>query len=144
VLTTNQKGAIAEAAVAAEAVRLGVGVLKPMWDMCYDLALDTGDQLLRVQCKWAARRGDVVAVRTRRSRRARVGHIRRSYAAHEIDAIAAYCAEVDTCYLLPRDLSVDRAVVLLRLEPTRNNQAAGVRWARDFEFGARLADLLGP
>jgi hypothetical protein len=29
------------------------------------------------------------------------------------------------------------------LEPTRNNQAAGIRWARDYELGATLNALLG-
>jgi hypothetical protein len=29
--------------------------------------------------------------------------------------------------------------VRLRLAPTKNNQAAGIRWARDFEFAAKLA-----
>jgi hypothetical protein len=70
--------------------------------------------------------------------------IHRQYGAEEIDAIGAYCPETDTCYLLPHELSVNRAGVLLRLEPTRNNQQNGVRWARDYEFGATLTSLLGP
>jgi hypothetical protein len=32
VLTTNQKGAIAETAIAAAAVRLGIGVWRPLVD----------------------------------------------------------------------------------------------------------------
>ena len=143
-LTTNQKGAIAETAIAHEAVKLGIGVLKPMWDMRYDLVFDTGADLLRVQCKWAVRQGDVIGVGTRRCRRSRAGLVHRSYEAGEIDAIAAYCPDVECCYLLPQALSVNRTVVLLRLEPTRNNQRSGIRWARDYELGARLGALLGP
>jgi hypothetical protein len=144
VLTTNQKGAIAEIAIANEAIRLGIGVLKPMWDMRYDLVFDTGDELLRVQCKWALRDGDVVGIRTRRCRRSRDGLVHRSYGPNEIDAIAAYCAELDTCYLLPHEMSVNRCMVLLRLHPTRNNQRSGVHWAKDFEFGAKLIAVPGP
>jgi hypothetical protein len=144
VLTTNQKGAIAETAIAHEAIKLGVGVLKPLSDMRYDLVFDTGDHLLRVQCKWAVRTGDVVGVRTRRCRRSRNGLVQRSYGPDEIDAIAAYCAELDTCYLLPHEMSVNRGMVSLRLHPTRNNQRSGVHWAKDFEFGARLIPVLGP
>jgi hypothetical protein len=144
VLTTDQKGLIAEQAVIFECVRLGVGVAKPLGDERYDLIVDLGVKLLRVQCKWAVRTGDVVVIRTRRCRRTRDGLLHRSYGAGEIDAVAAHCPQTGLCYLLPHELSVDRAAVQLRLAPTRNNQATGVRWARDYEFGVTLRTLLGP
>jgi hypothetical protein len=53
--------------------------------------------------------------------------------------MAAYCAELDTCYLLPLELSVNRTAVQLRLGPTRNNQQRLINWAKDYEFGARLS-----
>jgi hypothetical protein len=143
-LTTNQKGFIAETAVLHECAKLHVPVAKPLDDQKYDLIFDLGEKLLRVQCKWAARIGDVVSIRTRTCRRAREGLIHRTYGPDEIDAIAAFCAATGCCYLLPHELSVDRAAVQLRLEPTKNNQAAGIRWARDYEFAARLSLLLGP
>ena len=70
--------------------------------------------------------------------------IRRTYLPGEIDAVAAYCADLDACYLLPEDLSVGRAAVQLRLTPTRNNQAIGIKWAQDFDLGATLRRLQGP
>jgi hypothetical protein len=142
-LTTNQKGFIAETAVIHECARLGVPVARPLDDQRYDLIFDLGAKLLRVQCKWAARAGDVVAIRTRTCRRAREGLIHRSYGPDEIDAIAAFCIETERCYLLPHELSVDRVMVQLRLGPTKNNQAVGIRWASDYEFTAKLLPLLG-
>jgi PD-(D/E)XK nuclease superfamily protein len=143
-LTTNQKGAAAETAIAHEAIKLGLGVWLPLADEPCDLILDLRPRLLRVQCKWARREGNVVSIRTRRCRRGREGLIHRQYGAEEIDAIGAYCPDTDACYLLPHELSVNRAGVLLRLERTRNNQHTGIRWARDFEFRATLARILGP
>ena len=143
-LTTNQKGFIAETAVIHECARLGVPIARPLDDQRYDLIFDLGKKLLRVQCKWAARVGDVIAIRTRTCRRARQGLIHRYYGPEEIDAIAAFCPDTGLCYLLPHELSVERGAVQLRLEPTKNNQASGIRWARDYEFGARLRVLLGP
>jgi hypothetical protein len=143
-LTTNQKGFIVETAVLHECAKLHVPVAKPMDDQKYDLIFDLGEKLLRVQCKWAARIGDVIAIRTRTRRRAREGLIHRSYSAEEIDAIAAFCPDTGRCYLRPHERSVERAAVQLRLEPTKNNQAAGIRWARDYEFAAKLSPLLGP
>ena len=143
-LTTNQKGTVAEAAVVLECAKLGVSVLRPIDDQRYDLVLDVGRALLRVQCKWAVRLGTVVSIRTRTCRRGRDGLIHRKYEPGEIDAIAAYCGETETCYLLPKDMSVNRGEVRLRLEAPRNNQAVGINWARDFEFGATIRTLLGP
>ena len=144
VLTTDQKGVLAEQTVALEAMRLGLGVFVPFGDERYDLILDLRPTLLRVQCKWALRRGDVVQIRTRRCRRGAEGLIHRSYKPGEIDVIAAYCDELRTCYLLPPALSVDRAMVQLRLAPSRNNQQRLINWACDYEFGATLAKLNGP
>jgi hypothetical protein len=143
-LTTNQKGFIAEQAVILECAKRAIPVSRPLDDQRYDLVLDLGSRLLRVQCKWAVRDGEVVSIRTRRCRRGREGLIHRRYQAGEIDCIAAYCLDTGTSYLLPTELSIERASVLLRLSPTRNGQAAGIRWARDYEFGATLNSLLGP
>ena len=138
-LTPNQKGAIAEAAISKAAVSLGIIVSRPFQDAPYDLLLDLTSELLRVQCKWAVRRGDVIVIHVQRCRRGPNGFIRRHYQENEIDAVAAYCAELDTCYLLPRSMSVNRAAVQLRMAPTRNNQNRLINWAKDYEFAARLS-----
>jgi len=145
VLTTDQKGAIAESAITAAAIRLGVGVYRPMFEGGrYDLILEVGSRLLRVQCKWACRHGEVVAVRCYSCRRGRSGMIVRKYTLDEVDAIAAYCPEIDRSYLLPTSLSCGRRMVHLRIGPSRNNQRARINWADDFELEARLKALLGP
>ena len=131
-------------AIALEAMRHRVGVFRRLSDERYDLIFDTGSRLMRIQCKWAGRIGEVIVVRTRRSRRGPEGLIHRHYLPDEIDAVAAYCPDTDRCYLLPHDLSVGRAAVQLRLSPTRNNQARGIQWARDYELGATLQALQGP
>ena len=134
-LTPDQKGSIAESAIAFAAIKLNIGVLKPLSDgHRYDLVFDTGPRLLRVQCKWAVRRGDVILVNCRSSRRGRDGFIRRPYSREEVDLVVAYCEDVDSCYALPADVFDGRLGLALRLAPTRNNQLIGVRWARDFEF----------
>jgi hypothetical protein len=143
-LTTDQKGVLAEQAIVFEALKLGVGVFQPLGDERYDLILDLRPNLLRVQCKWASRNGDVVLIRTRRCRRGSEGLIHRYYQRGEIDAIAAYCADVDQCYLLPLAMSIGRGMVQLRLAPSKNNQQLRINWARDYEFGATLQQLQGP
>jgi hypothetical protein len=144
-LTTDQKGAIAELAIAHAAAVLGVGVFKPLTDgERYDLIFDLRPRLMRVQCKWASRLGDVVVIRCRSCRRRRAGLVHRRYSNSEIDAIAAYSRELDQCYFLPFDGLGGRATLQLRLKPSRNNQRMGVNWADDFSFNAKLTPLLGP
>jgi PD-(D/E)XK endonuclease len=145
VLTTDQKGSIAELAIAREAAALGVGVFKPLTDgERYDLIFDLRPRLLRVQCKWAGRLDDVVIVRCRSCRRTRAGLLHRGYTHEEVDAIAAYSLELDSCYLVPLDDFEGRTALQLRLSPARNNQRLGVNWADDFAFEARLRALVGP
>lgn len=142
----NHKGNVAELAIATEAARLGLSVLKPLTEHePYDLALGIGERLLRVQCKWAGYDGDVVQIHVARSRTNRRGNIRRTYRADELDALGAYCADIDRCYLLPASMVTGRHMVHLRTSPTRNNQRAAINYAVDYELGAvaqRKSDAL--
>jgi hypothetical protein len=143
-LTTDQKGAIAEMGIAWHATQLGVDVYKPVSDGGrYDLIFDLRERLWRVQCKWASRYGDVLIVRCYSARRARGGLRRRLYSADEIDAFAAYNAELDRCFFLPYERFPGKANILLRLAPTRNNQRLGINWADEYDFAATLAQPRG-
>jgi hypothetical protein len=104
----------------------------------YDLIFDLRHRLVRVQCKWAGRRDNVISVPCYRNRRNRDGLLRQYYSAEDIDAYAAYCADVDKCYFLPIDNFANRIAIQLRLGPTRNNQNVGINWAKDYEFAATL------
>jgi PD-(D/E)XK endonuclease len=138
-LSTSGKGAAAEAEIAAALIRLGLVVLRPLCEGGrYDLVLDTGEDLLRVQCKWASRTGNVLAARCVTSRHTPSGYCRSTYDASEIDALAAYAPDTDSCYLIPASEIEGRKQMSLRLAPTRNNQAAGLHWAQDYELEASL------
>jgi hypothetical protein len=137
-LTSNQKGAIAEAAITLHAMQRGIGVLRPVAEGGrYDLVFDVGTRFLRVQCKWAIRHGEIILIRARTCRRGPEGRLLRGkYTADEIDLVAGYCAEVDQCYVMPFDALPPCGDMQLRLSPSKNNQQRGVNWAADYEFGA--------
>ena len=139
---SNHKGAVAELAIAAAAAKLGVGVLKPFDDHArYDLVFDLDGRFLRVQCKWARKEEEVVLVRLTGSRITTRGSVRTTYASHEIDAVAAYCAELDQCYLVPVELVAGMHGINLRLSPPRNAQRAWLHWASDFHLDGAIAQL---
>jgi hypothetical protein len=141
-LTPSQKGAAAEAAIAAAAIQLGLTVLRPLCEgRRYDLVIDLEPELLRVQCKMARRVAGVLSVRLKTSRYTPGGYITTSYTAAEVDAIAAYSPELHRCFLVPISEASGRRAIHLRLDPTRNNQAQGIKWARDYELESAIDRL---
>ena len=138
VLSTNQKGAIAETAIAHAAVKLGIEVYRPVAEGGrFDLIFAFADaSLARVQCKWAPLVKGTVAIRAYSARRAREGMRYRSYTVDEIDAIAAYCPDTEGCYYVPVERVAGRRVIHLRTQPTRNHQVDRVNYAVEYELGA--------
>jgi PD-(D/E)XK endonuclease len=137
-LTTHQKGAMAETAITLATIKLGIGVSRTIGDERYDLIFDLDERLMRVQCKWASRYGEVVTVRCYSNRRSAEGLVRRIYRENEVGAFAAYCAELDRCFFLPLKIMPPGGTVQLRLNKPRNNQQLGVREAKKYEFAATL------
>ena len=88
--------------------------------------LDT--RLIRVQCKWAPRQGEVIVLRCYSCRRNRDGLLRRIYTDGEIDAFAAYCQAlvVATSFLLSSFVIAHRSPFeWVRARTTRGRGSAG-------------------
>ena len=133
----SQKGAIAEAAVLAAAVKLHVPVLVPFNEGTrYDLVFELVDGFHRVQCKWGSLRGGVIRASLLTSRLTPSGYVKTSYSPEEIDAFAVYCADLDTCCWLPMHDFQGLTYAHLRTTPALNNQRQLVKWAAQYEFGA--------
>jgi prevent-host-death family protein len=144
VLTSNQKGGIAETKIAAAATELGISVLRPIVEHGrYDLAFELGERILRVQCKWGGldSEGAFIRVNLQSSWLSPNGYVHVSYTEDEIDLVAVYCADLDRCYLLPSSLAAGRRAIHLRLSPPRNGQRACINLASDFEFPGAIAQL---
>ena len=139
----NRKGNAAELAIAAEAVKLDLSVLKPLTEHeRYDLVLGIAGRLYRVQCKWGARVGEKVQVRLSTSRHSPTrGYVIKKYDSSEIDLVAVHCGELGTNYLLPPALFDGRSAVWLRTGQPKNGQRAALNWAADYEFPGAVAQL---
>jgi prevent-host-death family protein len=144
VLSANQKGALAESEVVTAAVRLGIPVLKPVAEHGrYDLALEIGGRIYRVQCKWGAmdEAAKVVKVGLRTYCLTFSGERRSVYTADEVDLVAVYCGGNDRCYLLPSSRIDGRTQIWLRLSPPGNSQRASINLAEHYEFAGAVAQL---
>ncbi|MGI8585819.1 MAG: group I intron-associated PD-(D/E)XK endonuclease, partial [Thermoleophilaceae bacterium] len=144
VQSTSRVGAIAELEIATAAVRAGLTVLRPVAEQArYDLALEIGPRLFRVQCKSGAldQRAGVIKVGLQSTWYSPQGYVRTTYSTREIDLVGVYCAAVDRSYLLPAALVTDRRAIWLRLRPPRNHQRAAINSASRYEFAGAVAQL---
>ena len=129
------KGDLAEMMVAADLLRRGHKIAIPYgedWD--YDLILCRDGSLERVQVKHTRSDGRVVQVRCR-SHSLTNGRVRevKKYTAETVDWIAVWDATTMRCYYVPSsELGDGRAILSLRLVPTRSGRKLGIRWAKDY------------
>ncbi len=97
-----------------------------------------------MQCKYAPLVNGAVLVRIYSSRRTATGLVRRPYTVGEIDAVAAYCPELDACYVLPAERFAVNQQVLLRVQRARNNREVRVYRADDYVIERLQSGVLGP
>jgi hypothetical protein len=96
-LTRKQRGEMAEAAFLAKAAGLGFRVSKPWGESSrYDLIVDNGRKLLRVQVKSAHRAGEYGGYTFHAH-----GNTSQVYRAGEIDLLVAYVVPAEAWYLFP-------------------------------------------
>ncbi len=128
---TNAKGEIGEAIILADLQRQGHGIAIPFGhDLPFDLIVVRKENgaLEKVQCKYTTSNGRVVVARIM-SNSAWVTH---RYTKEEVDWIAVYDSTSDRCFYLPSVIWDGQVAVSLRLTPTINGQAKGIRFAKDF------------
>ena len=124
-----------EAIVAQALIDRGHTVLVPRGENHrYDLVVDDRGRFLRIQCKTGQLRSGSIQFATQSVRCNTRQILTRGYAG-EVDYFGVYCPETDRVYLVPFE-QASRSLAYLRVDPTRNNQVKGIRWAADFELAA--------
>jgi hypothetical protein len=124
---------------------VGFALLLPFGENTrYDLVIDDGAELRKVQCKTGRLRKGAIrfpACSTYVHHRNPLMP-RRSYTG-QVDAFAVYCPDTNGIYLVPMaDLAVEREGAL-RVEAPRNNQKRFIRFASDYEV-ARIDAARSP
>lgn len=117
---SKMKGDVAEAMIAARLMQKGLAVLKPFGDnLRYDLAVDDGQRILRVQCKYATYKDGSVKFSTCS------GRDKRTYYG-QADLFGVYCESLDSVYIVPVKECKATREKTLRVLPSKNGQKAGV------------------
>jgi hypothetical protein len=122
-----------EATILAELIRRGYAVLLPFGtNQRYDLVLDFDGKFVRAQCKTGRLRKGVIRYPARSTRINSRGVFTRGYRG-EIEIFLIHCGDTGQIYAVPVD-EAPTCEGYLRVDPTDNGQAKGIRWARDYEL----------
>lgn len=132
-MTTHQKGYIGEHIAKLRFIEAGWNVAKPEIEDRYDLIVDDGTKLYRVQVKYVDHFvGDALTVDLRKE--CRNNGDKKRYTTDEIDAVVIYAPKTGKIYWIPGDVFENKSSISFRLEPTKNNQVSRVRFLKDFEW----------
>jgi PD-(D/E)XK endonuclease len=104
----------------------------------YDLVVDAGTRLLKIQVKTAWVSNGCILYKSQR-RQPGTGLTRRAYKSGEVDYFAAYCPATEIIYVVPAEKHGVEG--RLRLNPVRNGQAKLIRWAADYTWERHIKEL---
>jgi len=131
-MNTFQKGNLAESAIIKTALSKGYVVSVPFGDGSrYDLILDIQGELKKVQVKMGCLSKDqsYISFNTCSNNK---GYNRQGYHG-EVDFIAVYNPDFDSCYLIPIE-ETGVSNMKLRLTAPNNNQSKGINFAETYKF----------
>lgn len=127
-METREKGTLTESKILAAFVEAGYLVSLPFGDgHKYDLIVDDGRRIQRIQCKTGRVRGGSLLFNAC-SFSGNAG-TRRDYKS-AADLFAILNLETGDVYVVPVE-EVGHTVGSLRLNPTLSNQNKGIRWAKN-------------
>ena len=138
------KGIVTEERCKLYFLEHGYDVSVPIGDnAAYDMILDTGDRLIRLQCKHSIFRNGALSFEATKNVSSRTKSFSKKYTDDEIDA---FCTEFNgTVYIVPFE---DVVSVTLRLSypryPIRNSDSSSrLRWAKEYEADYVIGQMLG-
>lgn len=132
-LTTNLKGQLAVSKTELRAIELGFLPSRPLFDSRYDLIVDDGKNISRVQIKYANGKsknstGNVVVKLEYENRKKQFY----TYNDSEVDALVVYIPEIDKLCYFPKPVFVGKRKLSIRIKPAKNNQEKGVILAKKY------------
>ena len=131
-MNTKEKGERSEAQILAHVVEKGYVPSIPFGNnQRYDLILDDGHRLKKIQCKtaWVA---DGCVVFQTASKNGFTGK-RRDYKG-QVDLFLVYCRELKTFYRVPVDKAPSTEMRLRITALKRTAPLTSVNWAKDYQF----------
>ena len=132
-ITTNTKGQLAVSKSELRAFELGFLPSRPLFDARYDLIIDDGKKLSRLQIKYA----DGKPTNTNGAVVVKLEYIDRknqtyTYQSNEVDALVVYIPKIDKLCFFPKKVFVGKRKLNIRIALTKNGQKKGIIAAKDY------------
>ncbi len=138
--TTYDRGNISEAVIVAAYLRAGITVSIPFGTGApYDLIVDTGARLYRVQVKTGWLSKGCILYKTQRRMREAHPYATRRYMESEVDFFVVYYPLTNSIYAVPFKMCAGHGC--LRLDAVQNGQQKLIRWASDFTWEKHVEEL---
>ena len=139
---TKDKGDIGVGFVIADLFQHGVQVALPISEhLPFDcIGISSEGILKRVSIKYRKARQGRLEVRLRSSWADKHGTHTRFHANNDYDVVAIYCPDHQSCYYV-RTSEVSGNTIVLRVEPAKNNQQAGITDAAGFRDPNRMFEF---
>lgn len=132
-------GNLSESIVLSSYLREGFTVSLPYGSgASYDLVVDAGSRLLKIQVKTAWINKGCIQYKSQR-RQPGSGLTRRPYRNGEVDYFVAFCPVNGNLYAVPAENHGVEG--RLRLNPVKNGQMKLIRWAVDFTWERHIEEL---
>ncbi len=134
-MDTNDKGEYALLKVKQLALERNITLSEPtMPSRRYDLIVDCGERLVRAQVKYADGRcsqttGSVYLNLRKVTRGNKPG--KQFYTAKEVDVLIVYVPKIDKLLWLESPYFHNKKCIIIRFEPSKNNQTKGCLMAQD-------------
>ena len=129
-MNTKKTGELTEQRVIVRLLELGASVSEPVGDSDrYDLIVDTGSNLLRVQVKTGWFNSGRVVFKTESTPNRPNGN-RYKYKSSDVDAFIVYSDVTDDFYYIPIEESSEGDMRLRVEEPKKNHPS--INWASDY------------
>lgn len=133
VFHTNVSGHIGEQKVANEALKKGYTVSEPIIKTDYDLLIDNGEEIKRVQVKYSDHERNGSYTLSLESSCMWNG-FQRTYNRNEIDAIIGYIDERDAFVLIPPKVFENRKKFTIRFDEAENSNQERINYYEDFAW----------
>jgi len=135
----SRRGDETEATLLARLLDCGCSVAVPFGDSDrYDLLVDDGGYLFRVQCKTGSWVNGTVRFRLYSSTVVESGRVDADYTAEEVDAFAVYAPETDDAYWVPISETGDGEMRLRVEDPEPKAPRSRVNWAHEYLLAERF------
>ncbi len=132
---TKDKGDLGVAKVIADLTEKEFKILTPLSEhLPFDLVIYKNFEFKRVQVKYKSSKENVIRIDLRSCWSDKNGSHSSNPDGKEIDIIAIYCPETNTCYYIKmQDLNKDQSQFSLRLCPAKSHNQTKIRIAEDYK-----------